>query len=51
MAVEVTTNPVFNAGVPKALFQFPGRSPTNYDVTADGQKLIKGIVPEAATPA
>jgi hypothetical protein len=43
MAVEVTTQPSFSAGTPKALFE--GRyqlSPilNNYDVSPDGQRFL-----------
>src|SRR5262249_23612038 len=47
-AVEVTLSPVFKAGIPKALFDFPP-GPVSYDVSADGQKFIKLAVP-ADTP-
>ena len=45
MAVEVTTTPTFNAGIPKALFAAPTtigqlQSVTRYDVTADGKKFL-----------
>jgi Tol biopolymer transport system component len=53
MAVDVTTNPVFKAGTPKALFSAPisgGADTTNvtrYDVTPDGKKfLINSLTPE-----
>jgi Tol biopolymer transport system component/predicted Ser/Thr protein kinase len=48
MAVEVSTSPVFRAGIPKTLFQFPSGPPA-WDVTGDGQKFIKATAPEAAT--
>jgi len=58
MAVEVSTAPVFKAGVPKVLFPAPifGGGNTNnvtrYDVTADGKKfLINSVLPEASAPA
>ena len=58
MAVEVSTDPVFKAGVPKPLFQAPiwGGGQTNnvtrYDVTADGKKfLMISAPPEANAPA
>ena len=58
MAVEVSTNPVFKAGVPKALFQAPvwgggiSRIPTRYDMTADGKEfLINSLPAEAGAPA
>ncbi len=40
MAVPVTLKPAFHAGLPKELFTFPP-GPNSYDVTADGQKLIR----------
>jgi eukaryotic-like serine/threonine-protein kinase len=46
MAVEVTTAPKFEAGIPKVLFQTqmrPGGGSTNvfrYDVTPDGQRFL-----------
>jgi eukaryotic-like serine/threonine-protein kinase len=46
MAVEVSLTPVFKAGIPKAVFDFPP-GPASYDVSADGQKIIKLIVPTA----
>jgi hypothetical protein len=48
MAVEISTGPVFSAGIPKMLFQFPSGPPA-WDVTGDGQKFIKPTTPEAAT--
>jgi Tol biopolymer transport system component len=58
MAVEVSTDPVFKAGIPKVLFQAPvwgggiSRIPTRYDVTADGKKfLINSLPAEAGAPA
>ena len=50
MAVEVSTSPVFRAGIPKTLFQFPV-GPSAWDVTGDGQKFIRATTPEAATTA
>jgi Tol biopolymer transport system component len=45
-AVEVTTNPVFQAGVPKALFQAPVLFSSSafgrWDVTADGKRFLFG---------
>ena len=41
-------NPVFKAGVPKVLFDAPPGPPV-YDVSADGQKFIKLVVP-SSTP-
>jgi hypothetical protein len=47
MAVEVTTNPTFKAGIPKALFKTSilstfglHRNVTRYDVSADGKKFL-----------
>jgi serine/threonine protein kinase/Tol biopolymer transport system component len=43
MAVEVTTQPSFSAGTPKALFEGPYQpSPVlnNYDVSPDGQRFL-----------
>ena len=53
MAVEVNTNPVFKAGIPKALFQTailetsgaPSRGIFRYDVTADGKKFLINSMP------
>ena len=50
MAVEVSTSPVFSAGIPKTLFQFPA-GPQSWDVTGDGQKFIRATTPDAATAA
>ena len=54
MAVEVSTSPVFKAGIPKALFQAPiwgggtTHNVTRYDVTADGKKFLINSVPAEA---
>jgi hypothetical protein len=41
MAVEVTTNPVFQAGTPKLLFQAPQQpSFTVGDYTVDGKRFL-----------
>ena len=48
MAVAVTPSPVFQAGIPKVLFQFPP-GPGAYDVTADGQKFIRFAFETAAS--
>jgi eukaryotic-like serine/threonine-protein kinase len=40
MSVEVSTTPVFQAGVPKPLFKDPGGSFWKWDVTADGQRFL-----------
>ncbi len=41
MSVDVSTSPMFQAGVPKALFKPP--SPLNWDVTADGQRFLFAV--------
>jgi hypothetical protein len=41
MSVDVSTTPVFQAGVPKLLFKAPAA--TNWDVTADGQKFLFAV--------
>jgi eukaryotic-like serine/threonine-protein kinase len=58
MAVEVSTRPVFKAGIPKMLFHAPiwggasFRVATRYDVTADGNKfLINSVLMNAGAPA
>jgi hypothetical protein len=59
MAVEVSTSPVFKAGIPKALFKAPiwrggtSHNATPYDVTADGKKFLIDSVGEGgpAPPA
>ena len=44
MAVEVTTEPIFRAGVPKLLFQapplIPSTSLSQWDVTPDGKRFL-----------
>jgi eukaryotic-like serine/threonine-protein kinase len=62
MSVQVSTDPVFEAGMPKVLFEAPVwaggnstvRTSTRYDVTADGRRfLINSIrkdTSSAATP-
>jgi len=44
MAVEIATNPVLRAGVPKALFQTPPHAEIirgyQWDVTPDGTRLL-----------
>ena len=57
MAVDVTTNPMFKPGIPKALFQAPilggaiARHVIRYDVTADGKKfLINSAAAEGPSP-
>ena len=50
MAVDVTTNPTFRAGIPKVLFPAPiwgggsVQNVTRYDVTADGKKFLINTV-------
>ena len=60
MSVEVSTNPVFKAGVPKALFQTaiymsggPTRTVTRYDATADGKRFLinSRVVGRTAPPS
>lgn len=58
MAVDVSTSPVFKAGIPRTLFPAPiwGRGSfhnvTRYDVTAKGKKfLINSVTSNAATSA
>jgi eukaryotic-like serine/threonine-protein kinase len=55
MAVEVSTGPIFKAGVPRPLFQAPiwgggtFQNVTRYDVTADGKRfLINSVTADAA---
>jgi eukaryotic-like serine/threonine-protein kinase len=57
MAVEVSTGPTFEAGIPKALFHAPilgggtARDATRYDVGADGRKfLINSVAAEGSPP-
>lgn len=56
MAVEVSTNPVFKPGIPRALFHAPiwGGGTTNnvtrYDVTADGTKFLINSATAEGTP-
>jgi eukaryotic-like serine/threonine-protein kinase len=45
MAVEITTNPVFRAGAPKALFQAPPQNAVSiishsWDLTPDGKRFL-----------
>ena len=56
MAVDVSFNPTFKAGIPKALFPAPilggagSTGSTRYDVTADGQRfLINSVTTETNT--
>jgi len=55
MAVEVSLNPVFKAGIPKALFPVSYNGSSNeYDVATDGQRfLVNSIFPgtEPGSPA
>ena len=46
MAVDVTLNPTFKAGVPKELFKFPpGQNP--FDVDAKGERFVKSVLADA----
>jgi hypothetical protein len=43
MAVDITSDPVFSAGVPQKLFQLKSADPNylaNYDVRPDGQQFL-----------
>jgi hypothetical protein len=58
MAVEVSTSPIFKAGIPRPLFQAPiwgggtFHNVARYDVTADGKRfLINSVTPDAAPSA
>jgi Tol biopolymer transport system component len=56
MAVDVTTNPMFKPGIPKALFQAPisggasARHVIRYDVTFDGKKFLINAAAEGPSP-
>jgi dipeptidyl aminopeptidase/acylaminoacyl peptidase len=56
MSVEVSTGPVFRAGIPRALFQAPiwgggtTHHVTRYDVTADGKKFLINSVEGGVPP-
>jgi Tol biopolymer transport system component len=54
-AVEVSLNPAFQHGSPKALFHAPLRAATGnvtcYDVTADGKKFLVSKAQDEVTPA
>jgi hypothetical protein len=56
MAVEVTTNAVFQAGVPRALFKglqsldFTDVAP-EWDLTADGKRFLFALPVAQNTPA
>jgi eukaryotic-like serine/threonine-protein kinase len=53
MAVELTTNPGFVAGVPKALFQAPQRTatfPYGWDVMPDGKRFLFAAQAEQKEP-
>jgi serine/threonine protein kinase len=41
MSVDVSTTPVFQAGMPKPMFKYP--APINWDVTADGQRFLFAV--------
>jgi hypothetical protein len=43
MAVEVATNPVFRAGLPKVLFQTPS---SYWDMTPDGKRFLFAVPKE-----
>jgi eukaryotic-like serine/threonine-protein kinase len=43
MSVEVSTKPVFQAGVPKPLFKPPATPNLNWDVTADGKRFLFAV--------
>ncbi len=43
MSVDVTTAPVFKAGPPRRLFQFPTASTFSYDVTSDGLHFLAAL--------
>jgi Tol biopolymer transport system component len=47
MAVEVTTSPAFQAGIPKVLFQTHLRPPPGrqFDVTSDGERFLVNLKP------
>ena len=60
MAVEVTTNPVFQAGIPRVLFQTPSmpaigdvseHSDPRWDVTGDGKRFLFLAAPLQSTQA
>ena len=45
VAIEITTNPVFRAGAPKALFQAPPQNAVSiishsWDLTPDGKRFL-----------
>jgi hypothetical protein len=42
MAVDITTSPSFQAGIPKALFTMPANA-GNWDVTADGKRFLAAM--------
>jgi serine/threonine protein kinase/Tol biopolymer transport system component len=50
MSVEVTTSPVFKAGVPQPLFKGPAGE-RFWDVTPDGKKFLMPVPQGANTPA
>ena len=40
MSLEVSAEPVFQPGAPKALFQVPPVANTSWDVAPDGQRFL-----------
>ena len=50
LSVDVSTTPVFRAGVPNLMFKAPASS--NWDVTADGQRFLflKPLTEATPTP-
>lgn len=40
MAVEVSTGPTLEPGVPRPLFDLPASQYDDFDVTADGQRFL-----------
>jgi hypothetical protein len=52
MAVEIAANPVFRAGVPKALFQKPQSLnvtvPFSWDVASDGKRFLFPVLSQQA---
>ncbi len=53
MALEVSLNPAFKAGIPKALFPVSYNGSSNeYDVTANGQRfLVNSVIPGSESEA
>jgi Tol biopolymer transport system component len=49
MAVEITTEPSFNAGIPRLLFEVENvhiSTARNYDISTDGRRFLMQVVPE-----